>query len=143
MKKKKAFILPHTHWDREWRYPIWKTRMLLVRFMDELLEILESDPEYHYFLMDGQVVPLLDYLEIRPENRERIQAQVEAGRLLVGPWYTLPDLYPLDGECLIRNLQKGMRISERFGGFPKVGYHSFGWDRRRSFRRCTNSLGLI
>jgi mannosylglycerate hydrolase len=140
--KKKAYILPHTHWDREWRYPIWQNRMLLVRFMDELLEILENDPEYHCFLMDGQVVPLLDYLEIRPENRDRIKAQVEAGRLLVGPWYTLPDLYPLDGECLIRNLQKGMRISETFGGFPKVAYHSFGWGQTAQFPQIYNQLGF-
>jgi mannosylglycerate hydrolase len=141
-KKKTAYVLPHTHWDREWRYPIWQNRMLLVRFMDELLEILETDPDYTCFLMDGQVVPMLDYLEIRPENHGRIKAQVEAGRLLVGPWYTLPDLYPLDGECLIRNLQKGMRTSEAFGGFPKVAYHSFGWGQTAQFPQIYKQLGF-
>lgn len=140
--KKKALILPHTHWDREWRYPIWQNRMLLVRFMNELLEILEGDPDYTCFLLDGQVVPLLDYLEIHPENRDRITAQVKAGRLLVGPWYTLPDLYPLDGECLIRNLQKGMRVSENFGGFPKVAYHSFGWGQTAQFPQIYKQLGF-
>ncbi len=141
-KKRKAYILPHTHWDREWRYPIWQNRMLLVRFVEELLEILENDQDYVCFLMDGQVVPVLDYLEIRPENRERIKAQIEAGRLLVGPWYTLPDLYPLDGECLIRNLQKGMRVSETFGGFPKVAYHSFGWGQTAQFPQIYRQLGF-
>lgn len=70
--KKKAIILPHTHWDREWRYPVWQSRMLLVRFMDELLDILENDLAYACFLLDGQVIPVLDYLEIRPENRSQI-----------------------------------------------------------------------
>lgn len=140
--KKKALILPHTHWDREWRYPLWQNRMLLVRFMDELLEILENDPEYGCFLMDGQVVPVLDYLDIRPENRERIKTQIEAGRLLVGPWFTLPDLYPLDGECLLRSLQKGMRVSSELGGFPNVAYHSFGWGQTAQFPQIYTQLGI-
>ncbi len=139
---KKAYILPHTHWDREWRYPIWKSRMLLVRFMDELLSILENDSDYTCFLLDGQVIPVLDYLEIHPENRERVKAQVTAGRLLVGPWYTLPDLYPLDGECLIRNLQKGLRISEDLGGFSRVAYHSFGWGQTAQFPQIYKQLGF-
>jgi hypothetical protein len=46
--------------------------------------------------MDGQVVPLLDYLEIRPENRDRIQAQVEAGRLI---FTGRPNFIPLK-ECI-------------------------------------------
>lgn len=141
-KKKMAYILPHTHWDREWRYPIWQNRWLLVRFMDELLEILENDPEYSCFLMDGQVIPVLDYLEIRPENRDRIEAQIRAGRLLIGPWFTLPDLYPLDGECLVRNLQKGMRIAAQLGGFSHVAYHSFGWGQTAQFPQIYRQLGF-
>ena len=35
---KTAHIIPHSHWDREWRYPIWENRSLLVDFMDELLK---------------------------------------------------------------------------------------------------------
>jgi mannosylglycerate hydrolase len=141
-KTKTAMILPHTHWDREWRYPIWQNRWLLVRFMDELLEILENDPEYRCFLMDGHVVPILDYLEIRPENRERIRKQTAAGRLQIGPWYTLPDLYPLDGECLLRNLLKGMRLSAEFGCSTKVAYHAFGWGQTAQFPQIYSQLGF-
>lgn len=54
--------------------------------------------------MDGQSVVLEDYLEVRPEKREIIEKYVKEGRITAGPWYTLPDLYPLDGECLVRNL---------------------------------------
>lgn len=57
MSKKTNYVIPHTHWDREWRYPIWKNRMLLIEFMDELLETLDKDPDYHCFLLDGQVAP--------------------------------------------------------------------------------------
>lgn len=85
-KTKTAIVVAHTHWDREWRYPIWKNRSLLIEFMDWLLEILENDPSYSGFLLDGQTVCIQDYLEIKPENKERIAAQVQAGKLAIGPW---------------------------------------------------------
>lgn len=142
-KKYKAMLLPHTHWDREWRYPIWQNRSLLVRFMDELLELFENDPDYSCFLLDGQVIPVLDYLEIRPEKRAAIEECVASGRLIIGPWYTLPDLYPLDAECLVRNLQRGMRVSAQLGKcYRKVAYHSFGWGQCSQFPQIYRQLGF-
>ena len=43
---KKAHIVTHTHWDREWRYPVWENRQYLIDMIDELLEILDTQPEY-------------------------------------------------------------------------------------------------
>ncbi|MEM9446239.1 MAG: glycoside hydrolase family 38 C-terminal domain-containing protein [Verrucomicrobiota bacterium] len=140
--KKKALVVSHTHWDREWRYPVWKNRMLLVEFMDWLLDILEQNKDYGSFLMDGQTIALADYLDVRPEGRERIKAQVQAGRLIIGPWYTLPDLYPVNGECLIRNLLKGIRFSAEFGGHNPVGYHTFGWGQTVQFPQIYHELGI-
>ncbi|MCL2828057.1 MAG: glycosyl hydrolase-related protein [Oscillospiraceae bacterium] len=141
-RPKKAYILPHTHWDREWRYPIWKTRALLVRFMDELLEILDKDEQYRCFLMDGQVVPVLDYLEIKPQNREKVCAYISQGRIAVGPWYTLSDLYPVDGECLVRNLLWGTRVASELGGCLGVGYNSFGWGQTAQFPQIYAGFGI-
>lgn len=132
-KNKRSYLLPHTHWDREWRYPIWKTRSLLISFFNELLDILAADDEYTCFLMDGQVAPVLDYLEICPERRPEIERYIAGGRIAIGPWYTLPDLYPLDGECLVRNLLKGTREAEKLGGCLNVGYNSFGWGQTAQF----------
>ncbi len=127
-----GYIIPHTHWDREWRYPIWENRMLLVEFMDELPGILDSDPDYRYFLMDGQCVIIEDYLEVRPHDAERVLRYIREGRIAIGPWYTLPDLYPIDGECLLCNLLKGIRLSQQYGRCMMIGYESFGGGRRRS-----------
>lgn len=137
-----GYIIPHTHWDREWRYPIWKNRMLLVEFMEQLLEILDRDPDYHCFLMDGQCVPVEDYLEVAPEMRERVLRHIREGRIAVGPWYTLPDLYPIDGECLVRNLLKGIRLSESYGGCLRVGYNSFGWGQTAQFPQIYQEFGF-
>ena len=31
---KHGYIVPHTHWDREWRYPIWENRQYLIDVME-------------------------------------------------------------------------------------------------------------
>lgn len=140
--KKTAHVIPHSHWDREWRYPIWENRGLLVVFMDELLELLENRPNYKQFIMDGQSVILDDYLEIRPEKRELVEKYVKEGRIAAGPWYTLPDLYPLDGECLVRNLLKGFRVSAGYGKTMKVAYTSFGWGQTAQFPQIYLGFGI-
>ncbi|HHW48330.1 MAG TPA: alpha-mannosidase, partial [Clostridiaceae bacterium] len=141
-KKDTGYIVSHTHWDREWRYPLWKSRMMLVQFMKELLDILDTDPDYKNFVMDGQSVVFEDYLEVRPEDRERIIKYIKEGRISIGPWYTLPDLYPVDGESLIRNLLKGIRFSESLGGYLKVGYNSFGWGQTTQFPQIYKGFGF-
>jgi mannosylglycerate hydrolase len=140
--KDRGYIIPHTHWDREWRYPIWKNRMLLVDFMEELLHTLETDSRYHYMLLDGQAAPIEDYLEMRPRDKDRVTRFIREGRIAVGPWYTLPDLYPLDGECLVRNLLKGIRLSESYGACLKVAYNSFGWGQTAQFPQIYKGFGF-
>lgn len=140
--KKIARLLPHTHWDREWRYPIWKSRMLLVAFMRDLLHILDTDPQYACFLMDGQCAPIEDYLEVMPQDEARVRKYIAEGRIAVGSWYTLPDLYPLDGECLVRNLLKGTRMAKSYGGCLTVGYNSFGWGQTAQFPQLYAGFGM-
>lgn len=137
-----AYIVPHTHWDREWRYPIWKSRMMLVEFMDQLLKILDENGDYKQFLMDGQAVIIEDYLAMMPENKEKLYSYIKEGRIAVGPWYTLPDLYPVDGECLVRNLLKGKRVADEMGGCLKIGYTSFGWGQTAQFPQIYAGFGI-
>lgn len=139
---KKAHIVTHTHWDREWRYPIWENRQYLIDMVDELLEILDTQPEYSCFLMDGQSVIIEDYLDMKPENREKVENYIKAGKIDVGPWYTLPDLYPVCGESLIRNLLKGSRLSEKLGKRLNVAHESFGWGQTAQFPQIYKGFGL-
>lgn len=37
-KENKAYVVTHTHWGRERRYPLWENRMYLVNLMEELLK---------------------------------------------------------------------------------------------------------
>jgi mannosylglycerate hydrolase len=115
-------VVPHTHWDREWYDPFQTYRLKLVRLVDDLLDLMESDSSYRHFLLDGQLAVVDDYLEIRPENEPRLRALTAAGRLTVGPWYVLMDEFLVSGETLVRNLQKGITRGSTFGGVMEVGY---------------------
>jgi mannosylglycerate hydrolase len=118
----RAVLVSHTHWDRAWYVPFQVYRIRLVRLVDRLLDILERDPEYRCFMLDGQVLPVEDYLEVRPERRVDIERLVRAGRLLIGPWYVLADEYLVSPEALIRNLMIGLRAARRLGGAMCEGY---------------------
>ncbi len=117
-----VFVVPHTHWDREWYATFQQFRIRLVRVMDALLALLERDPGYAHFNLDSQTIVLQDYLEIRPEQRETLQRLISAGRLGVGPWYVQPDEFLVSGEALVRNFLLGHRLAEAFGHVQKVGY---------------------
>lgn len=123
-----AYLISHTHWDREWYLPFHRFRVNLVEVVDQVLARLESDPSFSHFLLDGQAVILEDYLEARPEARERIGRLVQEGALSVGPWYVLPDEFLVSGESTVRNLLYGHSVAASFGPVQKVGYmpDSFG-----------------
>lgn len=73
-------------------------------------------------MLDGQTVVLEDYLEIKPQQRQRLAKYIRAGRLQVGPWYVSPDFFLTSGESTVRNLMLGHRLSQEFGGTMKAGY---------------------
>jgi len=122
-----VYIVPHTHWDREWYAPFQTFRAQLVDLWDELLELTENDPDFR-FLMDGQTVVIDDYLAVRPQAQPRVDRAIREGRIEVGPWYTLPDEFLVSGETLVRNLQRGLASAERHGHSLRAGYlpDSFG-----------------
>jgi alpha-mannosidase len=122
-----VYVVPHTHWDREWYATFETFRAQLVELWDELLALTEADPDFR-FLMDGQTVVIDDYLEVRPEARARLERAVRGGQIQVGPWYTLPDEFLVSGETLVRDLQRGIASAEAHGGSMRAGYlpDSFG-----------------
>jgi alpha-mannosidase len=122
IEKYTVFVIPHTHWDREWYATYQQFRVRLVHVMDALLNLLERDPSYTHFNLDAQTVVLQDYLEIRPEKCASLKKVVRERRLGVGPWYVLPDEFLVSGEALVRNLLLGHRIAGEFGHVQKVGY---------------------
>ena len=72
----KVFYEFSTHWDREWYVTFQEFRYKLVKMIDGLIDTLENN-KIDVFTFDGQTIILEDYLEIRPEMRERLEALIK------------------------------------------------------------------
>lgn len=121
MSKTTYCVLSHTHWDREWYQSFEQFRMRLCDLINNLLDILDKYPDY-IFHMDAQTIVLEDYLEIYPENEQKIKDYIKKGNIVVGPWYVQNDFYLASGEATVRNIIIGSDIAEKFGKCEKVGY---------------------
>lgn len=118
--EKQVFIVPETHWDREWYEPFQKFRFKLVKLIDTCLGI---DKPGYFFMLDGQTVVLEDYLEIKPENKAALAEAIREGRIGAGPWYLLPDEWLAGAESIIRNLERAFYIGQRLDiPLMPVGY---------------------
>ncbi|MBI2431422.1 MAG: hypothetical protein HYV26_00945, partial [Candidatus Hydrogenedentes bacterium] len=141
-QRKTIHVVSNSHWDREWVYPFEETRLLLLDFMDNLLNLLDSDPEFHSFTMDSQTLCVEDYLELRPEKRATIEKHVKSGRLIVGPWYSLPEEYCVNGESLARNLLVGHQVAESLGRVSKIGYTPFSYGQTSQIPQMYLGFGI-
>jgi len=125
---KTLHVISHTHWDREWYLTFQQFRLKLIHLVDNLLDLLEKDKNFKYFMLDGQTIVLDDYLLMRPEQESVLREHIRKGRILIGPWHILPDMFLVGPEAHIRNLLQGDHTAKRFGHKMMVGYmpDSFG-----------------
>ncbi|AIQ42763.1 alpha-mannosidase [Paenibacillus sp. FSL R5-0912] len=121
-KQQTAHIISHTHWDREWYLPYERHHLRLIRLVDSLLDTLEQNPDFRSFFFDGQTIIIEDYLQVRPENRERLERHIREGRIYIGPWYILQDAFLTSPEANVRNLQIGHKDAGVYGEVSKIGY---------------------
>ena len=143
LKPKKIYYFASTHWDREWYKTCDEFRFKLIPVVDEIIDTLEKDPSFSVFHLDGQTCVLDDYLEIRPENEQRLKNLIAAKRLIVGPFYTMPDEFLVSAESIVRNLIKGHGIAEKFGAEPfRYGYVCDIFGHVAALPRILNKFGI-
>ncbi len=138
---KKIYLVPHTHWDREWYLTFGEYRSYLLRVLDKIVDMLYSG-ELEYFLLDGQVSAIEDYLKIRREKEKHVIELVKKGKLGVGPWFTQPDEFLVSGESLVRNLLYGLRKCEKYGRCEKIGYLPDIFGHTPQLPQILNGFGL-
>jgi Alpha-mannosidase len=135
-------VISNTHWDREWRFPFQRNRQMLVDMIDKVIDILENNPEYRAFHLDSQSIVVKDYLEVKPQNKERFVKLVKEKRIFIGPWYILPEQFQVGGENLIRNLLIGHKVSKAHGGVSKIGYSPFSWGQISQLPQIYKEFGI-
>ena len=142
-KKYHLYAVTKTHWDREWYMNYQMTRIRLVHLIDTLLEILDTDPDFASFMMDGQTLPLEDYLEVKPYNRQKLEKYIREGRIVIGPWYILPDEILITGETHIRNYLLGTRVANSFGAEKmQIGYLPDSFGHPSQMPQILDKLGM-
>ena len=138
---RKLFLLPHTHWDREWYLPFEAFRSQLLAVVRQVLDRLDHG-ELPFFYLDGQSVIFEDLLEIDPSLAPRLSRHMQDGRLLSGPWYVLGDQMLVSGESLIRNLKLGIALTVQFGKPCPVGYCPDTFGHSQDLPRILAGFGI-
>ncbi len=133
---KKVFVVPHTHWDREWFFTSDQAKVYLLKDLKDVLDHLEASGQYGSFLLDGQSSLIEDYLNWRPQERNRVEKLVKEKKLILGPWYTQTDQYLASGESIINNL----RIE--LGGHMNIAYVPDSFGQESSMPQIYQQLGI-
>jgi alpha-mannosidase len=139
---KNVYVISGTHWDREWRYTAEQSLLRLAQLVDDLLDILETNPEYKCFHLDGGAIILEDYLAVRPENEERLRKLIQQGRIQTVLWYTLPEMSIVSPESLIRNILIGKRLIDQFGPAMKTGYTATSYGQISQLPQIYSGFGM-
>ena len=119
---KRVYIVPHTHWDREWYFSLEDSNIMLEQDMTRLIDVLENNPDFPSFVYDGQMSIIDEYLKICPQNKDRLAKLIENKRIFIGPWYTQTDTLLVQTESIIRNLLLGSKGAKEMGHSMNIGY---------------------
>lgn len=139
--KKKMILVQNTHWDYEWYFTVNQSNVLFHFHMKELLYALDNDLIENYVL-DGQTSILEEYLNMFPEDREKIIEYNKRGKLKIGPWYTQTDQMIISTESIIKNLLLGHKQSEKLGGTWKIAYAPDIFGHSENMPTIYNGFGI-
>ncbi len=123
MSKYKAHIITHSHWDREWYLPYEQHHMRLIELIDNILREVDENPDFKSFHLDGQTISINDYLQVRPQNRDRLYKALNEGKIMAGPWFILQDAFLTSSEANVRNMYYGQKDVEDLAVSSRVGYY--------------------
>ncbi len=159
--KKTIYIVPHTHFDREWYRVQASFQKRLREIMQDVVPRLKSG-ELEAFNLDAQAVAFQDALQSVDDELEALGSHksnaarrkalrafktdmkqlVRDGKLSIGPWFIQPDLFLVSGESLIRNLKKGMDYSQTLGVKDFVGYLPDPFGQPASMPMLMDGVGI-
>ncbi|WP_289889811.1 glycoside hydrolase family 38 C-terminal domain-containing protein [Virgibacillus pantothenticus] len=139
--KTKIHVIAHTHWDYEWYFTSNESFIQLCYHVDEVIKALQEGV-LDYYMLDGQMSIVEDYLEVQPDKRETLNSLITTGKLKVGPWYTQSDQMIIRGESLVRNLQLGLESGDALGGADRLGYVPDAFGQSIDMPKIFSQMGI-
>lgn len=117
-------VLPYTHADIAWVHTRDWHIDRYTRVMDEVLELFESNPDYHYYV-DTWIEFVKPYLDIRPQSADRLRKYISEQRFAVcaGQFGNVRST-TIGNETFIRNMQIGARHWREFAPDVELKVHS-------------------
>lgn len=140
-EKDRIHAILHTHWDREWYFTDTEAQVLFIYHIDEVIDELQKGT-IDYYLLDGQMSIVDDYLSMFPQKTETVKKLVQDGKLAVGPWYIQMDEFLASGESCQRNLELGTALGNALGGVMKVGYLPDSFGQCKDLPKLLNGFGI-
>jgi len=116
-----GYIITAGHLDIEWYQARRSFRFWSAEGFEDL-KAAAARGDFVTYVLDGQVFPLEDYLEIAPECGDEMRELVKNGKLSIGPFYTQFDEWLPSAENMIRNCLYGRIKAEAYGGCMRAGY---------------------
>lgn len=141
MKKLTGFIITAGHLDIEWYQPLRSYRFWTMETMQDMKAAAKRD-DFTTYVLDGQVFPLEEYLEVAPKDLAEMKALVKDGKLAIGPFYTQFDEWLPSAENMIRNCLYGKRKCLAYGGYMRAGYLPDNFGHPRQMPQILKNFGI-
>lgn len=142
MRKTIGFVVTAGHLDIEWYQPMRSYRFWTVEALEDLKKVSKERSDFDSYLLDGQVFPLEQYLEVVPEDENEMRELVKSGKLAIGPFYTQFDEWLPSAESMIRNCLYGRIKANEFGGYVRAGYLPDNFGHPRQLPQILNNFGI-
>ncbi len=141
MRRLTGFVITAGHLDIEWYQPLRSYRFWTVQALEDVKAAAARD-DFKCYVLDGQVFPLLEYLDVAPEDEEEMRRLIASGKLSIGPFYTQFDEWLPSAENMIRNCLFGRREAKRFGGLMRAGYLPDNFGHPPQLPQILNGFGI-
>ena len=141
MKKKIGFVISAGHLDIEWYQPLRSYRFWTIQSLEDL-KVAAARDDFGCYVLDGQVFPLEEYLEVVPEDTECMKQLIADKKLAVGPFYTQFDEWLPSAENMIRNCLYGRLFADSYGGYMRAGYLPDNFGHPLQLPQILNGFGI-
>ena len=140
-KKRIAHCIHHTHWDPFWYFTAQDAMVVFSYNVKEMLRAFERG-EIRDFFLDGQTVAIDEYLEVHPEDREKIETLVKENKLIIGPFVSQLDPFISSGESIVNNLRLGIAHADKLGGHSEIAYLADPFGQICDFPKIFRQFGI-